>query len=223
MEGFLISFEGSDKSGKSSVITKLGIFLFDEFGIRAVPFREPGGTSIGEKIRNILHDHENTEMSAKTELFLYLASRSQLVEQRIKSELEKGSLVIIDRFGDSSKVYQGVGRELGIDKVDELNKYATGDLVPNLTVLLDVDLEIAEERSKNDGVEINRMDIQKADFKKRVREAYLQLAKSDPYRWEVVNTSGKNINDVFSEVRTIVVRKLYQEGFIETENKGKER
>lgn len=221
-KGFLLTFEGGEKTGKSTIVKMLSLFLFSEFGIIPTVVREPGSTLIGEKIRDILHDRQNSNMHPKTEALLYQASRAQLVTEVVEPDLEEGSLVIIDRFKDSSKVYQGAGRGLGMDKIEELNDFSTNGLKPDLTILLDVDLETAQERSKNDGIEVNRMDLQGTAFDETVRKTYLELAKSDE-RWRIVSTKDKTIDEVFSEVKGIVVEKLYQVGYLERENQGKER
>jgi dTMP kinase len=148
--------------------------------------REPGGTSIGEQIREVIHDLKNQEMHPRTETLLYQAARAQIVEQVIKPRLAAGEIVISDRYYDSTIAYQGYGHQQDLEQVRALVKYATGGLVPNLTILLDLDVEVGLGRKKK-GDEWNRLDAYTIEFHRRVRAGYLKMAETEPGRWVVVN------------------------------------
>ena len=147
--------------------------------------REPGGTRIGEAVRSILLNPQHKEMHGLTELLLYLASRNQHVREKVLPALEKGKVVILDRFGDSSLAYQGAGRELGEKLVSRLNKLATADLKPNLTVLVDVPVKVGQGR-KASGV-LDRLERERVEFHERVRQGYLQVARRAPGRFKIID------------------------------------
>ncbi len=174
MPGLFITFEGIDGSGKSLQVRMLEDSLTNE-GISFIVCREPGSTDISEKIRHIILDRENAEMSPVTEAYLYAASRAQLVYERIKPALEGGITVICDRFLDSSIVYQGMARGLGEREISELNRYAVSGLAPDLTVFLDIDPTISLGRKKKDSAP-DRLESEKTEFHKKVREGYKKLA-----------------------------------------------
>ncbi len=182
--GVLITFEGVEGSGKSTQSERLAARL-SELGVLCLASREPGGTEIGEAIRAILLDPRNEEMHGLTELFLYLASRNQLVRDRVLPALKEGKVVVLDRFGDSSTAYQGAGRGLGQRPVTRLNKLATADLRPNLTILVDVPVKVGRER-KVSGV-LDRLESEQVEFHERVRQGYLRLARRAPGRVKVVD------------------------------------
>jgi len=183
-----ITLEGPEGSGKTSHIPHLVEYLREK-GYIVFPTREPGGTSISEQIRGILHNLKNAEMHARTETLLYQAARAQIVEQVIKPRLAASEIVISDRYYDSTIAYQGYGHQQDLDQVRALVKYATGGLIPNLTILLDVDVEIGLKRKKQNAVEWNRMDAHEVEFYQRVRAGYLELVKQEPGRWAVVDAS----------------------------------
>jgi len=151
--------------------------------------REPGGTSISEQIRAVIHDLKNTEMHPHTETLLYQAARAQIVEQIIKPKLAEGYIVLCDRYADSTLAYQGYGHRQDLDEVRALIRYATGGLVPDLTILLDVDVEVGLKRKTKNVTEWNRLDAYTLDFHRRVRAGYLELVKQEPGRWVIVNAS----------------------------------
>ena len=197
-----ITLEGPEGSGKTSHIPYLVEYLGGK-GYIVFPTREPGGTSIGEQIRDVIHDLKNVEMHPRTETLLYQAARAQIVEQVIKPRLEAGEIVISDRYYDSTIAYQGYGHEQDLEQVRALVKYATGGLVPDLTVLLDVDVEIGLGRKKKNGAEWNRMDAHEVAFYERVRAGYLEMVKQEPSRWVVVDTE-REWQSVQAELRRVI-------------------
>jgi len=165
--------------------------------------REPGGPPISEKIRKILLDSENRAMTALTELLLYEASRAQHTAELVRPALEADKWVVSDRYSDASFAYQGYGRKLGGELVQRLNQLATGGLVPDLTIVLDLPPEEAARRSQGGGWKADRLEREKADFHQRVREGYLQLAKKEPKRVKIVDGRG-TMEEIQKRVRTIV-------------------
>ncbi|OQX63952.1 MAG: dTMP kinase [Anaerolinea sp. 4484_236] len=200
-----ITLEGPEGSGKTSHIPPLVEYLRGQ-GYTVFPTREPGGTSIGEQIREVLHSLKNTEMNPRTETLLYQAARAQFVEQIIKPRLADGEIVISDRYADSTLAYQGYGHQQDLTQVRALINYATGGLTPDLTILLDVDVEIGLARKSN-GDEWNRLDAYTVEFHRRVREGYLELVKDDLERWAVIDAS-RGWDDVQKGLRKIVLQKL---------------
>jgi dTMP kinase len=170
--------------------------------------REPGGTSIGEQIREVIHDLKNVEMHPRTETLLYQAARAQIVEQVIKPRLADGEIVLSDRYYDSTIAYQGYGHQQDLEQVRQLVKYATGGLTPDLTVLLDVDVEEGLRRKKKDN-EWNRLDAYTVEFHQRVRRGYHEMVNAEPYRWAVLD-AGQKWESVQEELRRVVVGKLHQ-------------
>ncbi len=185
-----ITLEGPEGSGKTSHIPRLVEYLREQ-GYVVFSTREPGGTNISEQIRDILHDVKNVEMNPRAETLLYQAARAQIVEQVIKPRLANGEVVISDRYYDSTIAYQGYGHQQNLDEVRALVKYATGGLTPDLTILLDLDVEEGLKRKKNNAEEWNRMDALKVEFHQRVRAGYLELVTQEPNRWLVVNSAQK--------------------------------
>ena len=186
--GVLISFEGSEGSGKSTQIAHLAEHLQD-VGREVISTREPGGTEIGEQVRNIIvHNSRGDEMCAETELLLFDASRAQLVREIIAPNLIKGVVVLCDRYIDSSTVYQGVARNLSRDPVQQINQFAIGNVLPDLTVVLDVPTTVSLARIKQRASDLpDRMERENIDFYKKVRDGYLVLARSLPRRFFVVD------------------------------------
>jgi dTMP kinase len=201
-----ITLEGPEGSGKTSHIPYLVEYLREK-GHTVFPTREPGGTSISEQIRDILHDLKNAEMHPHTETLLYQAARSQIVEQVIKPRLAAGEIVISDRYYDSTIAYQGYGHQQDLEQVRSLVKYATGGLIPDLTILLDLDVEVGLKRKKQNGVEWNRMDAHEVEFYQRVRTGYLELVKEEPNRWVVVD-AGKSWDAVQETLRQVILPRL---------------
>jgi dTMP kinase len=200
-----ITLEGPEGSGKTSHIPHLVEFLREK-GYTVFPTREPGGTSIGEQIREVIHDLKNAEMHPRTETLLYQAARAQIVEEVIKPRLAIGEIVLSDRYFDSTIAYQGYGHGQDLEQVRQLVRYATGGLTPDLTILLDLDVEIGLQR-KSKQEEWNRMDAYTIDFHKRVRAGYLELVKQEPMRWKVVDSSQK-WDVVQAELRNVIVKSL---------------
>jgi len=201
MQGNLITFEGIDFSGKSVQANFLNETLKD----RKLPvlfLREPGGTEISEKIRSVLLDNANHKMSAMTEVLLYSAARAQMVRQSIIPHLEKGFVVICDRYFDSTTAYQGFGRKIDLDFIKKLNSFATEELVPDLTFLIDLDPEIALQRKKAD---LDRLEKEDLEFHQRVRNGYLEIARPNTERFVIID--GKQSiqviqDEIFMEVKS---------------------
>ncbi|HJS20218.1 MAG TPA: dTMP kinase [Anaerolineales bacterium] len=200
-----ITLEGPEGSGKTSHIQHLVEYLREK-GYIVFPTREPGGTSIGEQIREVIHDLKNVEMHPRTETLLYQAARAQIVEQVIKPRLAHGEIVISDRYYDSTIAYQGYGHQQDLEQVRSLVKYATGGLVPDLTVLLDLDVEEGLRRKKKDN-EWNRLDAYTVEFHERVRAGYLEMVKAEPDRWVVVE-AGQAWQKVQEELRQVIGARL---------------
>ena len=196
-EGYFISFEGGDGSGKSTQIQILREFL-EERGYDVILTREPGGTPISEKIRSIILDKANSEMDDMTEALLYAAARAQLVSQIIRPALEEGKVVICDRFVDSSMAYQAYARGLG-DSVKTIKAFAVGDCMPDLTILLKVNPQVGSSRIGNR--ERDRIELASSDFHKKVYEGYLQLEKLYPERIVGIDAADtiENISGIISE------------------------
>jgi dTMP kinase len=201
-----ITFEGPDGSGKTTQITLLCSYL-RQHGYEVIATREPGGTAIGDQIRGCLHDVRNTRMTPAAEILLYSASRAQLVQQVIRPGLESGAIVICDRYADSTMAYQGYGRGLNLDDLQFITQFATGGLQPDLTFLLDLDVEAGIRRRTDGGDEMNRMDLQNAQFHRRVRQGYLSMVAAQPYRWVVVN-ADRDVEDVQAEIRLQIRSRL---------------
>ena len=205
-----ITLEGPEGSGKTSHIPYLVDYLREQ-GHVVFPTREPGGTSISEQIRDILHDLKNAEMHPRTETLLYQAARAQIVEQVIKPRLAAGEIVISDRYFDSTIAYQGYGHQQNLDEVRALVKYATGGLTPDLTILLDLEVEVGLRRKTQNEMEWNRMDAYTVEFHKRVRAGYLEMVKAEPKRWVVVNSDQK-WESVQEELKQVIVGRLQVTG-----------
>lgn len=219
MAGFLINLEGGEGCGKTSHIPFL-VESLREKGFDVFPTREPGGTSIGEQIRDLLHDLRNVEMHPRTETLLYQSARSQIVEQVIKPKLVGGSFVICDRFFDSTIAYQGFGHRQDIKEINFLINYATAGLTPDLTVLLDVDVEVGLKRRK-DQHEWNRLDAYEKEFHERVRRGYLRMADIDA-RWLVID-ANPDIEVVRRNLIKGIEDRLWMMGPLERERKTVER
>lgn len=174
-KGLFVTFEGIDGCGKTTQVTALRKSL-EEQGTKVIVIREPGATSIGEKIRSILLDNANCGMSAETEVLLYEAARAQIVNEVIRPALREGKVVICDRFYDSSVAYQGYARGLSLESIDSLNRFATGGLEPDLTYLLDLPAEAAWERMNIREGSHDRLEIEGLGFMNKVRAGYLELA-----------------------------------------------
>ncbi len=201
-----ITLEGPEGSGKTSQLPPLVEYLREQ-GYNVFPTREPGGTSIGEQIRAVIHDLKNVEMHPRTETLLYQAARAQIVEQVFKPRLAIGEIVISDRYYDSTIAYQGYGHQQDLDQVRTLVRYATGGLVPDLTILLDVDVEAGLRRKTQNGSEWNRLDAYTLEFHQRVRRGYLEMVKDEPRRWVVID-AGQEWPEVQQDLRRVVMERL---------------
>jgi dTMP kinase len=188
-----ITFEGPDGSGKSTQIDLVAQYL-RQLGYKVLCTREPGGTSIGDQIRDVVHDVANAEMAAQTEVLLYSASRAQLVQQLILPHLNRGGVVLCDRYADSTYAYQGHGRQLDFETLRLVTRFATQGLVPDLTIYLDLDVEKGLKRKVAANTagqgEWNRMDQLELAFHERVRAGYLEMARAEPSRWLVVDATA---------------------------------
>ncbi|MCR4562926.1 MAG: dTMP kinase [Bacilli bacterium] len=204
-----ITFEGGEGSGKSTAIKKIVETLQKE-GYEVVLTREPGGTPISEEIRNVILDKKNTNMDPRTEALLYAASRRQHIVEKIIPALKEGKIVLCDRYLDSSLAYQGGARGLGVDKILEVNQYATDGFEPDLTLLFDIEPEKGLARiAANAGREVNRLDLEKIQFHHDVRNAFLGLAKRFPQRYFIVDAS-KSIEEVFNQAMNEIERRLHK-------------
>jgi len=206
--GKLISFEGSEGSGKSTQIARLAAH-FQKTQREVVTTREPGGTEIGEQIRNIIvHNSKGDEMCAETELLLFTAARAQLVREVIAPAIMRGAIVLSDRFLDSSTVYQGIGRNLAADPVARINRFAVGNVMPDLTVVIDVPTEVSLARLKQRASDLpDRMERENLDFYTKVREGYLVLAQGMPERFLVVDGT-KSAESIEKKIWTEVQSRL---------------
>lgn len=175
MKGKFITFEGTEGSGKTSIIKEVKKH-YEDLGYQVLTTREPGGIRIAEKIRSILLDKENTEMDPRTEALLFAAARRQHLVEKIKPALEQGMIVICDRFVDSSLIYQGFARGIGIDKVYDINYFAIEDALPDLTIFVDVRPEVGLKRVfDSPSREVNRLDLEKLEFHQKIYQGYLAL------------------------------------------------
>lgn len=200
----LITFEGPDGSGKTTQLTLLAEYLTTK-GYSILRVREPGGTSIGEQIRNILHSNSNQEMHPHTEVLLYSAARAQLVAQVIRPVFEVNQLVLCDRFYDSTFAYQGYGHRLDLDTLRIITQFATGGVKPDLSIFISVDPELGlERRRKNQGAEWNRLDGLQLDFHKRVRAGYEALIQAEPERWVVID-GNRPVEEIQIDIQETVI------------------
>lgn len=186
-KGLFISFEGIEGTGKTTQ-ARLLYERLKGHGFDVVLTNEPGGTKIGEKIREILLEVDHKEMSYITELLLYNAARSQHLQEKILPSLNAGKIVITDRFSDSTLAYQGYGRGIDINLLDTLDKIATGGIKPDITILFDLDVETGLKRNLKIN-KIDRIELEDIEFHRRVRNGYLQIAKSEPARIKIVDAS----------------------------------
>lgn len=187
MKGKFISFEGTEGSGKTSVIQEVRRFL-ESKGYTVMVTREPGGIRISEKIRQIILDVDHTEMDARTEALLFAASRRQHLIEKVRPALDKGTIVLCDRFVDSSLVYQGIARNLGFEEVYQINRFAIEDTLPDLTLFVDVRPEVGLKRVfDTPNREINRLDLEKLNFHQKIYQGYLFLLEKFPNRIKKIN------------------------------------
>lgn len=202
MKGIFLTFEGVEGSGKSTQ-AKLFVEWLKENGKEVLFLREPGSTNIGEEIRKILLSKENKGLSPESELFLFLASRAQLVREKIIPALKEGKVVVLDRYIDSTLAYQGYGGELPIELIGEMNKFATAGLLPDLTFLLDLDID---EGLKKAGMK-DRIEEKGIQFHRRVREGYHKLAEKFPERIKLIQVE-EDPQRTQQKIRQIFLRRF---------------
>jgi dTMP kinase len=200
-----ITLEGPEGSGKSTQIRRLAKRL-EAMGYPVITTREPGGTPIGDQIRQVLVRMENKELHPRTEILLFLAARAQLVEQLIKPALQDGKIILCDRYGDSTLAYQGYGHGLDLLQLRQMLDFATDHLKPDLTILMDLDVKTGLMRKKAEA-EWNRLDAYEVLFHERVREGYLNLAHEEPKRWRIVDAS-QGIDAVQEDLFQIILDAL---------------
>ena len=200
-----ITLEGPEGSGKSTQIKRLAKRL-EAMGYPVITTREPGGTPIGDQIRQVLVRMENKELHPRTEILLFLAARAQLVEQLIKPALQDGKIILCDRYGDSTLAYQGYGHGLDLEQLRQMLGFATDHLKPDLTILMDLDVKTGLMRKKAED-EWNRLDAYEVLFHERVRQGYLQLAAEEPERWRIVDAS-QGIDTVQEDLFQIILDAL---------------
>ena len=200
-----ITIEGPEGGGKTSHIAPLANYL-THLGYSVVTTREPGGTEIGNQVREVLTRIENTNMHPRTETLLFLAARAQLVEQCIRPQLSQGRVVISDRYADSTLAYQGYGHGNDLEELRHLLNFATGSLWPNLTLLLDIHPEQGLQRKRSGG-EWNRLDAYALAFHERVWQGYHELARQDPQRWVIIDAS-QPFETVQNHLRQVIAQRL---------------
>jgi dTMP kinase len=207
MKGYFFSFEGPDGAGKTTMIAKLETFLREK-GFAVLSTREPGGVRIAEAIRSIILNPDHTEMDGRTEALLYAAARRQHLLEKIIPAVEAGNIVLCDRFVDSSLVYQGFARGLGVDEILQINQFAIDGYFPSLTIYFDIDPKMGMERiQKNKQREINRLDMESLSFHYKVREGYLKLAKRFSERIVTIDAS-KSPDEVFAMTTAVVMKRI---------------
>ncbi|MFT4246044.1 MAG: dTMP kinase [Micrococcaceae bacterium] len=203
-----ITFEGADGSGKTTQIVLLQKWLQEKYGLEVIQTREPGGTPLGEALRDLVLTNRNTPANPKAEALLFAASRSQHVSDLIRPALEDGKVVLCDRYIDSSVAYQGYGRELGAKKIADLSLWATDNLTPDLCIVLDIDADTSAARRGKRSAD-DKIEAEGIAFQERVRNIYLELAKLNPETHKVVN-AAKDIDNVFAEIKELIAKRLKQ-------------
>lgn len=206
-KGLFIVFEGGEGSGKSTMLHRVAEWLRG-LNIECITTREPGGIKISENIREIILDKDNTNMDSRTEALLYAAARRQHLIEKVVPAINDGNIVLCDRFIDSSLAYQGYARNLGIDEIYNINKFAIDEYMPDLTLFFDLNPEEGLRRINNDNNrEVNRLDLEKMDFHYKVREGYNILLER--YKNRIVRIdASKSIDEVFNEVKNILEKNI---------------
>jgi dTMP kinase len=203
-----ITLEGPEGSGKTSQMPALADFL-QNAGYEVVITREPGGTPVGDQIRDVLMNLKNVSIVPRTEILLFLAARAQHVESVIRPALALGKIVLCDRFGDSTLAYQGYGHKTDLDTLRTLLNFSTGGLKPDLTLLLDIPVSAGMARKRDNCSEWNRLDAYAEAFHERVRKGYLELASEEPKRWVLVDATQEK-EEVQKAMRQAVLDRLAQ-------------
>jgi dTMP kinase len=211
-KGCFISFEGPVGAGKSTQIPKVADY-FRQTGYELVVTREPGGTQVGDLIRTLVQGTEGLDIKYATEFLLYAASRAQHAEEIIIPALESGKLVLCDRYADSSVAYQGHGRGLCVDDLKAINNFATKGVYPDISVLLDLDIEVGLTRKSSKDGDWDRLDAENVDFHKKIRLGYLKLVLEDPKRWVVVDAE-RTPDEVYEELLGGLVWKMEALGLL---------
>jgi len=200
-KGKFITIDGVEGAGKSTQIDLICSYLHRK-GIEVVRTREPGGTEVGEKIRSVLLDVENQEMHSDTELLLMFSSRNELIQNKIIPALNDGYWVVSDRFTDASFAYQGGGRMLNLDRIAELEDWVLGDFKPDLTVLLDVSVEVGMARIEARAAK-DRIELEEREFFERVRSVFIRRSETFPERIKLIDASGA-VDDIHSKIRALI-------------------
>ncbi|MFS0774483.1 dTMP kinase [Neobacillus sp. 3P2-tot-E-2] len=204
---YFITLEGVEGSGKSTIINFIRDSL-ETSGRKVVVTREPGGIDIAEQIRSVILDKNNTKMEGRTEALLYAAARRQHLVEKVIPSLNEGNIVLCDRFVDSSLAYQGYARGLGISEVFSINKFAIGDIMPDLTLYLDLDPKIGLSRiAKNKEREINRLDLEEINFHVSVREGYEEVMKMFPERMIRID-ANQEVEEVMADINEVLAARL---------------
>lgn len=207
MSGLFITLEGGEGAGKTTIANAV-IEKLSTLGIETVYTREPGGIKIAEKIREVILDPDHTEMDCRTEALLYAAARRQHLVEKVKPAMDEGRIVLCDRFVDSSIVYQGYARGIGMDEVREINQFAIEGFMPDLTIFFDIKPEIGLARiAANDSREVNRLDLEGLAFHELVYEGYKKQAKMNPERIVSVDAT-KSVETLTDEVCALILSKL---------------
>lgn len=209
MKGLFITIEGNDGSGKSTVIASLKEQLA-KLNVEVIYTREPGGSYVAEKIREVILDNDNIAMDDRTEALLYAASRRQHLKETVFPALELGKLVVCDRFIDSSLAYQGVARGLGIDNIYEMNQFATEGFMPDLTIYLLVDPQVGIDRKSNQK-ELDRLEHEKLEFHTKVYNGYLELAERFKNRVVIIDANC-SVDEECSRVNEVVLNFIKERG-----------
>jgi dTMP kinase len=205
-KGFLLTFEGIDFSGKSAQANLLRDRLIN-LGVPVLFLREPGGTEISEKIRDVLLDTQHTQMSAKAELLLYAAARAQIVTEQIAPSLLGGKTVICDRYFDSTTAYQGFGRQIDLDFIEKLHTFVIEKISPDITFLIDLDPEEALRRKRATDLEKDRLDQEAVEFHRRVRDGYLQIAEKETDRFVTIDGS-QSLDEIHKQIFKVTKARL---------------
>ena len=206
--GLFITFEGTDGAGKTTQIQRLSADL-RQAGHDICLTREPGGTPISEQIRDMLLNPDHGEMAATTELLLYAASRAQHVSEVIKPALEAGKIVISSRFSDAMVVYQGYGRGLDLERINRLNRIATDGITPNVTLVLDLPVEIGLQRAQKSRGGLDRLEREKIEFHQRLRDGYRALAQQETQRLKIIDAQASP-EQVYAQIKAAIQPLLHK-------------